>query len=187
VVFTNREKLIGAVVGVAVLLAVGDYYGLEPYLQAKEKLRVDLATAEDKLADQTMMVRRQAAAPKEWERLQAEMKQDLYAGQNQVVEAIQVWAREARCKMDIRPDKMARVGDFLPIRLVLRGEGTSAGVGSLLYRIEEAATKRNFPIRIMDVNLSPVKEGTDDLQFTLDVESVVYSEVKATTKPKAKN
>ena len=186
-VFSNREKVIAGCVGAGLALLLGYYQGLVPYLETKDRLNSDLQKAQNQLFVEDRLTRSEEAARDQWKSLVAAgLKNDLSAGQSQVVDSMQAWARKARCKMDFRSEKLPRVGDFLPIRVTWKGEATSAGFGSLLYQIEEAATKRNYPIRITDINVAPVKEGTDDLLFTLDVQTVVYSPMPVTTRNKPK-
>jgi hypothetical protein len=85
----------------------------------------------------------------------------------------------------LKPDRVARVGDFQQIRIQAAGTASTASFAGMLGDIES----ETIPMRVNDLRLAARKEGVDDLTFSMTVSTIVFSpapEKKPVARPTTK-
>jgi hypothetical protein len=173
-VLANRREKIIAIVTVAVLgLLVIDQYVLNPYVEERDRVAKALneATASRKKADGLLKARKQTEDA--WSALlKGGLKTDPGDAESQAVHKMREWSDSSHVDMQsLKPDRVARSGDFQQIRIQATGNATTAAFANLLGMIETAT----IPIRVNEFRLTSRKEGADDLTFALSVSTVVFS------------
>jgi hypothetical protein len=80
------------------------------------------------------------------------------------------WAQDAGLRnLSLRPERTNKDFGFIKVTVHATGAGQTASVAKMLWSVESAET----PVRVDDVQLSPVKgEGVDDVQVTLTVSTL---------------
>jgi hypothetical protein len=173
-VLANRREKIIAVVTVAVLgLLVIDQYVLNPYLDERARVEKSLneATASSNKADSLLKARKETDGA--WSAmLKSGLTTDPAAAESQALHKMREWSDASRVEMQsLKPDRVARSGDFQQIRIQATGNTSTAAFANLLSLIETAT----IPIKVNEFRLTSRKEGADDLSFALSVSTVVFS------------
>ena len=170
----NRREKIIAIVTVAVLgLLVIDQYVLSPYLEERDRVAKALneATASRKKADGLLKARK--ATDDAWSALlKGGLTTDPAAAESQALHKMREWSDASHVDMQsLKPDRVARSGDFQQIRIQATGNASTAAFANLLGMVETAT----IPIKVNEFRLTSRKEGVDDLTFALSVSTVVFS------------
>lgn len=165
-----RERLIAMGVGAAAVLYIGNKYALEPYVQARETVAVELETAQARNIEVQRVLKMKKHRDTQWRAMLAGgLKTDQSAAQFQVFDAIGDWAQEAGVKLTSRtPQPETRNDRTQIIRLNATGTCNSAAAAKLLWRVETAP----MPMKVDELTLTSVKPGSDELQITLVVSTV---------------
>lgn len=169
----RREKIIAVILVAVIGLAVIYQYVVTPYLDERDRVAKSLedTVSKDKKAETLLKAR--ANINREWHDVQvAGLKTDPAAAESQALHAMRTWADSSRVDFQsLKPDRVARSGDFQQIRIQATGNTTTAAFANLLSRIESAT----IPMKVNDLRLTSRKEGTDDLSFAMSVSTIVFS------------
>jgi hypothetical protein len=173
-VLANRREKIFAIVLLGVLgLLVMDQYVLSPYM-AERGLVAKALTETMAAADRAQrLLDGRVRTNREWHNaLENGLKTDPALAETQALNSVRQWADESRVNIQsLKPDRVARSGDFSQIRIAATGTTTTAAFSDLLARIETA----KIPMRVNELRLASRKEGVDDLTFTLNVSTIVFT------------
>lgn len=183
-VANRREKLIAIVLGAALVLLLADTYLWTPYQEEDAKVKLDIAalaptfTREQRLVDPGNRKR----VDGKWKDLLAGgLKTDPAAAESQAMRWMRTYAENARIDLQsLKPERIARNGDFQQIRIQATGNGTTSGLANMVWQIENAP----LPLRVTDLRLTTRKEGSDDLTFSLNVGTIAFT--PAPEKPAAR-
>ncbi len=174
-VANRREKLIAIVLGAALVLLLVDTYLWTPYQQDDAKVKGDIAalsptfTREQRLVDPG----NRKKVDDKWKSLLAGgLKTDPAAAESQAMRWMRTFAENARIDLQsLKPERIARNGDFQQIRIQATGNGTTSGLANMVWQIENAP----LPLRVTDLRLTARKEGSDDLTFSLNVATIAFT------------
>lgn len=168
---SQRERYIAIGVGAALGLLALDRFVLNPYKERRDQLEVDQTVAVQKIDDANRLFQKQRRMQRVWAKMNADggLKTDPTDAASQVLNAMQDWAQESAINLVSRKEERTTPeGRFLQIGFHFTGTGSMASISKLLWRLETAP----IPVRITDVQVTPRKEGTDDLQMQLSVSTL---------------
>jgi len=183
VVLSKREKYIGiCAIAAAALLAINSLV-IEPYNDALSQLESQEATDKKTLSDNQLLLYRQGSLQNEWQTMLASgLDVDDSVAQSQTQQNLQLWARTAGINLDSLSSEHipAQHGPFqvLDFNLEFNVSGSRAmrEIAEMLWSIESA----KIPIRLADMRVQSVKEGTDNMDVKLVV-STLYMPPKGPT------
>ena len=170
----NRREKIIALILVAVLgLLVLDMYVYTPYTDERARVSKALDEAVKKEDKAQRLLRARARTDSQWKTLLDQgLKTDPAAAESQALHYMRTWADSSRVDFQsLKPDRVARSGDFQQIRIQATGTTTTAAFAKLLSQIETAT----IPMKVNDLRLTSRKEGNDDLSFAMSVSTIVFS------------
>ena len=166
-----REKNIAIGVGAAIVL-----YGLysvviKPYMDNLDALHDKTQAAQSALEDQKMLFQRKDDLQKVWSDLtHGGLSDNQSAAESQAVRAILDWAGDAGVTVTaLKPDRASDENKFQILSYHVTAVGRTPDVGRLMWDIETAT----IPVRLTDVQVTPRKEGTDDLTIQFGVTTLV--------------
>jgi hypothetical protein len=186
VVISKRERYIAIGVGVAVGVLALNSVALTPYLDARTKIADDLAATNQKLADSDGLFNRQRALRPVWEKIEhAGLMTDAGDATIQARQAILDWVDGAGlfvAHFQLEP-RSSQSGQFQVIIFHITVNGPLYAISRLLWSTETA----EIPLRVNEMQISPRKEGTDDLsvQLTISTLSMVPQAATPTARPGA--
>jgi hypothetical protein len=122
------------------------------------------------LNEATQIFARQQKLKKVWAEMQTGgLKVDPSLAQSQTYQALVEWARGANVGLpNIKFDRQSQEGSFQVISFSVTATGSMPQVSRLLWALETAS----IPVRVNEVQITPVKEGTDSLQVRISVSSL---------------
>lgn len=173
----RREKVIAIVLGAALVLLLADTYLWSPYQEEDARVKGDIAALSPKFKiDKRLVdVANRKKVDDQWKGLLAlpgGLQTDPAKAESQAMRAMQQFAASTRIDLQsLKPERIARNGDFQQIRIQATGNGTTSGLANMIWQIENAKS----PLRVTDLRLTARKEGTDDLTFSLNVATIAYT------------
>jgi hypothetical protein len=95
--------------------------------------------------------------------------QDVSSAESQALQAIVNWTQAARLNLTaLKPERASTQGQFQVIGFRIVATGPMRSISQLLWSIETAA----LPLRVTDFQITPRKEGTDDLTVQIGVSTI---------------
>jgi hypothetical protein len=168
---TKREQLLIIGVASAAGLFVLNRYAYEPYIAARDAVDGDRLVAAERLADNSRLFQKERTLRKSWSQMQAGgINSAPSEAEGKMLHVLRQWATDAGLRnLSLRPERTNKDFGFVKVTVHATGAGSTATLAKLLWSVESAET----PVRVDDVQLSPVKgEGVDDVQVTLTVSTL---------------
>jgi hypothetical protein len=172
VVISNRERMIGIGVAAVIGLFLLDHMLYEPYVQKRAELIKADQDAAKELTDIDQLKNRRRNLMESWDKMVAAgMKTDLGEAQNRLDRAIRDWQLQAGVTPEEYNRKEPSQPDhgFQKTKAHLVATGNMKSVSSFLWALETTL----LPIRIDDMNITSLKEGTDSLKLEMDLSLMV--------------
>ena len=166
-----REKYIAIGVGAAVALYALDAAVLSPYTERLKAIEQQTSDAQDRLTAQSDTFRSQSDLRKVWSAMtHGGLSPDWSVADSQLAQALLKWSADAGVSVtSVKPDRPADENGFQVIGYHFTCNGTTPQVAKLLWDIETAT----IPARLTDVQVTPLKEGTDNLTIQFGVSTLV--------------
>jgi hypothetical protein len=173
--------MIAAVVGISVLIFVGDYYVVEPWLSASADVAAQQAKVTDELRKAKSVFDTRRAVNDQWRALmQNGLTTNAADASVKTQHALTEWAGAARVNLESqKSDTPVQVGDFQQLRITITGSGSMAGIARLIWDIETGP----LPLQMGEMRIQSRKDGTDDLGLQLTLTTLVYSPAPAPATP----
>ena len=154
----------------AVLLLALNHFVIDPYFSERDELVKSQETLHKQLNDANQLFSRQRKLRTIWTEMQAGgLKMDASLAESQTYQALLEWARSANVGLPIvKSDRQSQEGNFQVISFSVTATGSMPQVSRLLWALETAS----IPVRVNEVQITPVKEGTDSLQVRISVSSL---------------
>jgi hypothetical protein len=170
VVFTKREQNLGIGVGTLIALGAFWYFLVTPYFDRRAVVAEQQKDTENKLQDAKILFKKQRQLRDVWAKMRAGgLKSDPSEADSQVQHALRDWSQECGLnKLSVKQERNTAERNFIAMSFHLTGSGSQAAVAKLLWDIETAPA----PMRVDEVQLSPQKEGVDDLQLQLTLSAL---------------
>jgi hypothetical protein len=166
---SKREKYIGVVAGSAVVLFILYQVVLSPYFDALDAVDKQTADAIEKQNENTDLFDRQASLKKVWTAVKKDLKADDSAAETQALGSALDFAQNAGVNITAtKTERSIVVNEFVVTPFHISGLGSTPAIARLLYSFETAS----IPIRIEELSLTPVKEGTDNLKIELTLSTL---------------
>jgi hypothetical protein len=184
---SKREKYIGVVAGSAVLLFILYQVVLSPYFDALAAVDKQTADAIEKQSENTDLFDRRDHLKKVWTAVTKELKGDDSAAETQALGSALDFAQSAGVNITAtKTERSIVVNQFVVTPFHISGTGSTPAIARLLSSFETAS----IPIRIEEMSLTPVKEGTDNLKIELTLSTLSAkptTDVAKTTVSDARN
>ncbi len=176
-VLSKREKYIAIGVGAAVGLLVLDSLIFAPYFTRRNKITVDRTALNEQTEAAAATLMRQSKLRPVWAEIQQHgLMVDPDVAASQAQKAILDWAHAANVELfSLRNERPAQEGQFQIINFGVTGTGTMNSISKFLWSLETAA----IPIRVNDMQITPRREGTDDLSIRLTVSALCMTPTAA--------
>ena len=171
---STRERYMAIAVTAAVGLWAFDRAALSPYIERRDALTRKQGEVATQLHKARAVIADRDALRVEWERLGAAgPRADPSEAERRVMHAIQQWAQECGVGgLSLKSERANEPHGFVRVTVHATGTGAMPAVAALLWRVESDTT---MPVRVGDLQLSPVKEGAGDLQLQLDLSTLAAS------------
>ncbi|MGE5609950.1 MAG: GspMb/PilO family protein [Bacillota bacterium] len=180
-ILSKRERYTGIVTAVVVGLFVIDHYALQPLLDRRAQVRADIDKQGEELLRATGLFTNKPKLLNKWNSMvSAGLGASASAAESQVLQKVSTWAQEAGLNLSsVKPEAPVAEKQFRKIVFRATGTGSMSSVAGFLWRIQSA----KIPIRIADLQITPRKEGMDDLSLQIGI-STVYLAPEAEKQPK---
>ncbi len=169
-VISKRERYVGiAAIAAAALLGL-DSYLLTPYLTQRDAIAAGRDDAKRRLSEADSLFERQRRLRDLWAEMQrGGLKVNPSQAESQALQAVLDWAQGAGVELAaLKPERSTQEGKFQVISFNVTGNGSMASISRLLWSLETAS----IPVRLNDMQITPRKEGTDDLSVRLSVSAL---------------
>ena len=169
-ILSQRERYLA--IGAAGLLGLVliQVMVISPYLSRRDAIATELTSTRGDVDHLEMLYSQQQRLKKVWNEMNAGgLSNSPSDAESLLQQALDEWAQE--CDVNVSQLKYERTnqeGKFLQISFHLTGAGPLSTMSRLLWRLETTP----MPLRITEVQITPRKEGLDDLQLQLDVSTL---------------
>jgi hypothetical protein len=174
-VLNKREKNIGiGAIAALVLLAVNSFV-INPYFEKLKAIDDEMEIAGKSLSDAQALMGKQARLQKVYKQMEdGGLLRDQSHAQNQASSGLSEWAREAGIEPNFPAASTTQDGPFMitktNVTFTVTGNDSMRSLSRMLWALEST----RIPIRLNDMSINAVHEGTDQLSVKLDV-SVLYT------------
>jgi hypothetical protein len=167
---TKRENNIAIGLGVTVLLVVIWSVAVSPYLDAIDGINSSIKTAQNKWEDDTSVFNHRKRLEKVWTEItNGGLTADQSRAETQALNAASDWAYAAGVNITaLKSERTTDEGPFLIISFHVTGNASTPAIKRMLYSFETAT----IPVRVNDMQITPRKEGTDDLTIQLSLSTL---------------
>lgn len=167
---TRRERIIAIATAAAAALFAFDSFAWTPYMQQRQLLADQRITLTDQLNTASELFAKQRKLRPIWRDLQqGGLSNDPSTAESQALHAMVNWTQAAGLDLTaLKPQRATQQGQFQVIGFRVVASGSMKSISRLLWSIESAG----IPVRITDIQITPRKEGTDDLSLQLGVSTL---------------
>ena len=167
---TKREKYIAIGASAAIALLVLDQAVVDPLISKRDEIESRQSTLQTQLDDADTVFTRERRLKKIWSELEAGgLSLDPSQAEGQALRSIIAWADKAGVSLSaLKPERSSDERKFEVISFNVTGTGAMPDVARLLWAIETAP----IPLRVTDMQITPRKEGTDDLSTRISVSAL---------------
>lgn len=167
---SKRERMIAIVVAAAVGLFVFDRFALTPYSEARTQVLDELDRTTKDLANADRLFDQRKSLTKSWTAAgNGGIKANRSLAESQAQQAVLDWARSAGVNVaSLKPERDQQQNGLQVISFHVNCTGSMLGLSKLLYSLETAP----IPIRLNDLQITPRREGTDDLTLQMGVSTL---------------
>jgi hypothetical protein len=97
------------------------------------------------------------------------LKVDPSQAESQALHAVLDWAGAADLNLaSLKPERTSQEGKFQVISFSVTGNGSTPAIARLLWAMETAT----IPVRVNDMQITPRREGTDDLSVRFSISAL---------------
>lgn len=172
----KQEKRYAIITGIIVAVAVLYWLVWQPYAQEYDDLQTQSNNYAQQIAEGRAMLQRQMNLGPVWAAMRNNgLRSDASLAESQFYAAILTWSRNAGTtdpsfKTDpIKPDREAAENHFQTVNFHVTVVGTLSQISTLLWSVETAA----IPVRILDCQIAPKKEGLDNQSSPLTAQITI--------------
>ena len=186
-VLSQRERIIGFMTaGVLGLLAL-DHFAFTPLLERRREVMADTQVKSIQLDRGEQLTRSEPRMKARWnEMLSAGLTSQATQAESQAMRSLHEWAQDAGLKLTVinpdRPRPVEKHHEFLQTTLRAGGTGSMRSISRFLWRAQTSS----IPMRVTDLQVSAVKDGTDELLLNVTVSTLSLAPAPAPTKSVAR-
>lgn len=169
-ILTQRERYIACGAGGLLAVMLVQFVIIGPYFDRRDAIQTDLQNTIDDIEKVELLKLQHAKARKVWNQMIAGgLGSSATLADTMLQTALAQWAQDSGMSISaLHPQSASPDGKFIQISYHLSGAGPLSTVSRLLWRLETTA----LPLRITGLQLSPRKEGYDDLQMQIEVSTI---------------
>jgi hypothetical protein len=167
---TKRERNIAIALG-ATLLSLGIYYlAVQPYLDSLAQIDQDYQTQLRSWNDHLSLVNRRVELEKKWDEIKrGGLSSDQSLAEGQAWNKVADWANAAGVQItSLKSDRNTDAAPFQIIGFHVIANGSIPTFAKLLNSFETAT----IPVRVDEIQITPRREGTDELQIRMSVSTL---------------
>ena len=169
-ILTKREKYIAIGVGAAMAILLLDSYVLSPFVERHRKINEGMDNVTAQIARAGKLVKQEKELKPVWARITTMgLKPASSEAESQAENAVQELIRDSGLSLTaIKPDRPSVDGQFEVVGIHATATGRMGAIGKLVWALETTP----IPMRIVDLVVTPQKEGTDQLQVQVTVSTL---------------
>jgi type II secretory pathway component PulM len=170
VILSKREKYIAIGVGIAVGLLVLDQYLLSPFLARDKAITAETDKVQQQLSRATKLMKEQRDLKPVWaDMTSGGLKTTREEADSQALNAVREWAQDAGVSIvALGSSRYSEEQKFMVSTFHVTGTGRMQSISKLMWALETAP----IPVRVNEIQITPQKEGTDNLQVQLTVSTL---------------
>jgi len=184
-VFSKRERIVFILTAVAIAVLVLDRYALTPLLAARESAAILKTKLTSELQATNAMLHQRKVLGRKWrEMLDSGMKARREETESQAMHAVRNFSQEAGLQLSslLTPQNRSTDDTVLSeVNVHATGTGPMRAVSGFLQRLETA----KFPLKILSLQITSRKEGTDDLQVKVEFSTLYDPDAEKMPTPPA--
>ncbi len=167
---SKREKNIAIGLGAVVLLVIVYESVLSPYFDRVDEIDKQTLSAVNQQNDINMLFERRKKLKTVWTEItKGGLKSNASDAASQLQHAIIDWETASGVtETAFKPERTSEADQFSVLSYHLTESGSTWAIANLLLKFENAT----IPVRVNDVQITPQKEGTDDLLLQLSVSTL---------------
>ena len=167
---TKRERQIATGLGATIALLIVWEVVVSPYFDRVEDVDKQYATAIGQQADISSLFNKRERLKTDWTEItQGGLKSNASDAASQLQHAIIDWeSASGVTETTFKPERTTDADQFSVLSYHLTESGSTWAIAKLLAKFESAP----IPVRVNDVQITPQKEGTDDLLLQLSVSTL---------------
>jgi len=167
--FSKRERYIAIGVMAAAAIFLFDQFLYSPYAAARDSVARDRETVNTQLANADRLFERRRSLTKVLAEIQRDgLKSSRSQAVSQAQQSVLDWAKAADLKVFFGAEHDSQQNQFQVISFEATSNGTMLSLSRLLWSIETS----KLPIRVNEVQLSPRKDGVDDLTLKMNLSTL---------------
>lgn len=165
-----RERFIAVLTALVLGAAMIYLIVLSPLLARLDEADRQISDANTQLAKANDLFKNDLAARKRWKEMSGGgLKTDASASEGQLLDRVRDAAQNARLSVQsLKPAPAERVSGFNRITLRVNATGSMSQIARFLHDLRGS----KMPLRILDLQVSSRKAGTDDLAIQLSVATI---------------
>ena len=169
-ILSKREKYIAIGVGIAVGLLVLDQYLLSPFLARDKAITAETDKVQQQLSRATKLMKEQRDLKPVWaDMTSGGLKTTREEADSQALNAVREWAQDAGVSIvALGSSRYSEEQKFMVSTFHVTGTGRMQSISKLMWALETAP----IPVRVNEIQITPQKEGTDNLQVQLTVSTL---------------
>jgi hypothetical protein len=187
VVLSKRERYTAIIAIATIGILVLDHFILQPLMDRKDELAVQIATAQQQLDRANQLLRTSRRLTPKWAEMlnNGGLRRGASETESQLQNNVVAWAQDAGLQLPaVKSDRTEKEKDFNKFTVRATGTGSMQQIGHFLYRIQTATV----PVHVSELTISSRKEGTDDLSVQMAISTIyLANETDKPAKPGANN
>ena len=167
---SKREKYIAIGASAAIGLLLLDQVVLAPFVAQRDSIDKNRAGLQTQLDTASDLFSRERRLRKIWSELEAGgLNLDPSQAEGQALRSIIAWAEKSGVSLSaLKPERSTDERKFEVISFNVTGTGAMPDLARLMWAMETAP----IPMRVTDMQITPRKEGTDDLSARISVSAL---------------
>ena len=182
-VFSKRERIVFILTAAAITVLVLDRYALTPLLAARESATILKTKLTSELQATDAMLHQRKILGRKWrEMLAGGMKARREETESQAMHAVRNFSQEAGLILSslLTPQNRSTDDTVLSeVNVHATGTGSMRAVSGFVRQLETA----KFPLKILSLQITSRKEGTDDLQVKVEFSTLYDPDARQTPTP----
>lgn len=167
---SRREKIIGLVTGIVLGALVLDQLVVSPLLERLDNAVTMIQQHQEDLQKAESTFTSDLAARKRWKQMVGNgFKTDASAAEGQLLDRVRDAAQRSGISVQsFKPERSEKVSGFYRITIRVTATGNTSQAARFLYLLQTST----IPLKVMDLQISSRKDGTDDLAIQMGVATI---------------
>jgi type II secretory pathway component PulM len=169
-ILTKRERYIAIGAGTLIGVLILYFVVIGPYIDRREQIAAAVNNAVNDKQKENVLFLQQTKMQKIWkEMIDGGLTVSQSDAESQLQQALNDWSRDSALTVTkLKDERSTFDSKFVQIGFHLTGTGPLAAISNLLWRVETTT----MPLRVSEIQITPLKEGVDDLQLELSLSTL---------------